>query len=166
MQIDKAHCVAFTGHREHKTIIQDHNLFTTSLTTSEQLVLELSNLISEGYHTFLGGMAEGFDLLAAEIVLQLIDGNKSVKFIAVIPFKSQANNFSQENKRRYLGILDRCDSNIILSDKYFAGCYSVRNDFLVENSSVLVTNFNGTKGGTEYTVKQGVKRKHRIVVLR
>lgn len=166
MQIDRAHCVAFTGHREHKAIMQDCDLFTTGLTTSEQLVRELSNLIDEGYCTFLGGMAEGFDLLAAEVVLQLIEVNRGVKFIAVIPFRSQSNNFSPENKRRYLEMLERCDSSIILSEQYFAGCYSVRNDFLVENSSVLVTNFNGTKGGTAYTVKQAVKRKHRIIALR
>ena len=51
--------VAFTGHRDY------------SGTTNEKLREVIIALYEVGYSTFLCGMAEGFDIAAAEIVLSL-----------------------------------------------------------------------------------------------
>ena len=51
--------VAFTGHRNYPEV------------KNEQLRKVVEQFISEGYTTFLCGMAEGFDIAAAEVVLSL-----------------------------------------------------------------------------------------------
>ena len=165
MRIDRDKCVAFTGHRSCKLKVVDGDLFASDLSLEEKLEIEIKNAIDCGYTTFLSGMAEGFDMLAAECVLRLKRDYPSISLISVIPFRNQNKNFSQVDKERYRTIIESSCSSIILNDNYFIGCYNVRNDFLIDNSSLMITNFNGTKGGTEYTVKRAIKRSRKIVLI-
>ena len=165
MDLDRDKCVAFTGHRscKEKELIRD--LFASNIPIEESLELKITNAINCGYTTFLSGMAEGFDILAAECVLRLKRSNPSICLIAVIPFRSQPKKLSEVDKERYSKILDGCDSSIVLSEQYFLGCYNVRNNFLIDHSSLIITNFNGTKGGTEYTVKRAIKHSRKVVLV-
>lgn len=46
------------------------------------------NAIEYGIHTFLTGMAEGFDMIATEILIKLKEKYKHIRIIAVIPCKN------------------------------------------------------------------------------
>ena len=165
MYIDRSKCVAFSGHRTHKLFVQEPSLFASDISLEEQVETEIVKIIDLGYTTFLCGMAEGFDMLAAECVLRVSRDNKEVKLISIIPFRKQNYKFTEEDKKRYSDILERCHDSIVLSEHYFVGCYNVRNDFLIENASVIITNFNGTKGGTEYTVKRAIKHNREVILV-
>ena len=165
MDIDRDKCVAFTGHRSCKLKELTPDLFSSNLTIEESLEIEITKAINCGYTTFLSGMAEGFDILAAECVSRLKRSNSAICLIAVIPFRGQDSRLSEVDRERYRQILESCDRSIVLSERYFVGCYIVRNNFLIDHSSLIISNFNGTKGGTEYTVKRAIRRNYKVVIL-
>lgn len=155
----------FTGYRPEKFP------FSFEKDTGEVNVFEnklystVFSLASEGVTRFYCGMAEGFDIVSAEVVLDLREGikNTSVELIAVVPFKHQAERFSHHWKERYDKILEAADKVIILSDKYFTGCFAKRNCYMVDNSDIVVTYFDGKAGGTGSTLNYAKRQGKRIV---
>lgn len=144
---------AFTGHRK--------NLAGLDLELLDRVVL---NLMKGGAENFYCGMAQGFDLAAAECVIKYKD-QYGAKLIACIPCAGQADNFTEKSRRRYEKILERCDTQIILSPAYFNGCMYQRDRFLVDNCDVLVSYLRSRRGGTFYTVNYAKKKNVNIIEL-
>lgn len=71
-----------------------------------------------GIRFFYAGGAVGFDILAAENVLDLKSEFLDVVLIIVVPFPEQDKFFNGENKKRYFNILDKADEVITISEKY------------------------------------------------
>ena len=153
MEIERYKTVAFTGYRTHKILRPGIPVAVLENIRCE-LKTVLRKLYGEGYRVFLSGMAEGFDLLAAEEVLLLKQEFSDVKLIGVLPFRKQALKYSRSDRERYESILRECSFVELLSEQYYQGCYFARNDFLVEHCSVIICYYDGQKGGTEYTVKR------------
>lgn len=109
--------------------------------------------INYGLTTFLTGMAEGFDMIAAETIIKLKKDFPEVKLIAVIPCKDQEKRWSLSQQERYWNIVTQCDDKIILSDHYYADCMNDRNKFMVDHSSVCIACWNGQRSGTGNTVR-------------
>lgn len=155
----------FTGYRPEKfpfSLEKD----TKNLNAFEnKLYNTIFSLPLEGVVRFYCGMAEGFDIIAAEVVLDLREGikNSSVELIAVVPFKTQSSGFSKKWKERYDKILEAADKVVILSDKYFNGCFAKRNCYMVDNSDIVLTYFDGKAGGTGSTLNYAKKKGRRIV---
>ena len=61
--------------------------------------------------------------------------------------------------------LAEADSVEVLAPAYHRGCYAVRNDFLVDNARVLVAWYDGSPGGTRYTVRRALGRGLEVVNL-
>lgn len=112
---------------------------------------------SAGRDTFLCGMAEGFDMLAAETVIAMQRDDPGIKLVAVVPFEGQERFFAPDDRARYAAILACAAATVLLSPNYRRDCFHRRNDYLVENSSALVCWFDGRPGGTAYTVKAAVR---------
>lgn len=138
--------VSFTGHRTYDNLCCD------------ELYNLLNKLYKRGYRVFMSGMAMGFDIAAAEAVIRLKRNYLDVELICIIPFKGQNSKFSCDDKRRYNDIISRSDEVIILLENYSAECYMLRNNYLVDNSTVVVTYYDGSRGGTEYTVRRARKK--------
>lgn len=148
MKTDKNRTVAFTGHRSNR-IITDAVMLTAEI---EKII---TDLYFRGYRHFMTGMAEGFDLLSAEAVLKIRNLHTDIKLIAVIPFTGQAKYFSNEDKKRYGIVFQQCDESVLITDRYYKGCFYRRNDYLIDNASFVVAYFDGTpKGGTHYTLNK------------
>lgn len=112
--------VAFSGYRTEKL---PENI--------DQIRINLKNVVAEciedGYNTFLCGMADGFDLMSAEIVLEF-KKSTDIKLICVIPFDD-----GREKSALYSSILEQSDDKIVLSDKFSYNSYYVRNEYMVDN---------------------------------
>jgi uncharacterized phage-like protein YoqJ len=103
-------------------------------------------------------MALGFDMMAAEAVLRAKNNHPEIKLIAVLPFPQQSEKFSPSSKSRYQSILQQADNVVITSNEYTsAGVYHIRNKYLVEHCSVIVSYYNNTPGGTQKTIEMGRK---------
>lgn len=146
-------CVSFTGHRTYRDEAR------------RQLASTLEVLYREGFRTFLSGMALGFDLAAAEAVVALRHAHSDVRLVAVVPFRGQAARFPAVQRRRYEAALARADEVVVLAEEYHRGCYARRNDFLVDHAAVLVAWYDGSPGGTRYTVERARARGREIVYL-
>ncbi len=146
--------VAFTGHRTYRHEADD------------ELRLLVRRLYAEGYSRFLCGMAWGFDLAAGEIVAELKVEHPEVELIAVVPHKGFFRLFHGEDAEQYRRVADATDGAEFLCDVPSDRSYLMRNDFLVDNASVVVAWCNGRGcGGTAYTLRRARHVGCRIVNL-
>ena len=160
MIADRRTSVAFTGHRTYRGAAAD------------ALRRTVGELYARGFRTFLSGMAPtvmknilGRDLAAAEAVLELRERVPGVRLVAAVPFRGQEMRFSPADRERFRRVLAEADSVEVLAPAYHRGCYAVRNDFLVDNARVLVAWYDGSPGGTRYTVRRALGRGLEVVNL-
>lgn len=152
----------FTGYRPQKLPFksmdsEDYKKFENAL------ISEILAVCGEGCRTFYTGMAMGFDILAAEIILLIKNAyDIPMKLVCVIPFVGQEDTFDDIWKQRYNRVLNACDEKIILSDKYYQGCYQNRNIYMVDNCDYVLTWFNGKAGGTMNTINYAIKKQRHI----
>lgn len=164
MKIIKEKTVAFTGYRAEKLRPSNSDPeFLKSL--AAELEITVLGLYEKGYDTFLSGMCDGFDMLAAEVVLRLRRHFPRMNLIPVIPFQGQELSFCQTDKERYRIIYELSPEPILMSDNYHRGVYHRRNDFLIEHASMVVCYFDGKPGGTMYTVNFGKMKNIPIINL-
>lgn len=157
---------AFTGSRPEKMpILQNpesaeyHELISRIRTQIKELTER------EGVMTFLSGAAKGIDLIAAETVLELKKDYPEITLECVVPYLAQADGWSEEHKKQYCSILDRSDKVTVLQDNYSRGCLQKRNRYLVDNADIVLAVWNGTKGGTEYTIKYARKLNKKLIII-
>ncbi len=151
---ERSKTVSFSGHRSFKA----GGLFARpDADVGEWLAGVLREYARQGYTDFLCGMAEGFDLLAGEAVVALRREFPHIRLVAVLPFPEQGRGFAAEVKERYHAVLNAADSVVAVSPRYAVDCFHLRNNYLVDNSSVLVCYYNGAEGGTRYTVRRALR---------
>lgn len=141
---------AFTGHRTYR-----HE-------ADESLRRTIRALHDSGIRSFLSGMAVGFDLAAAEAVLDCRKSLSDIRLIAVIPFRGQQERFSATDRARFDRICAEADETIVLSESYNSGVYAVRNNYLVAHAATLIAWYDGSAGGTRYTVHRAARFGRRI----
>lgn len=162
--VTKEKTVAFSGHRTNRIakFTADREKLFREVAFDTFVAIE-SYCIKKGYDTFLSGMCEGFDLIAAEEVLNLKKEYPHIRLICVVPFKGQAERYTQADKRRYDTILAQADEVVTLQDGYTEGCFLRRNDYLLENSAFLMVYYDAVAvGGTFYTLKRAVEQKKKF----
>lgn len=145
---------AFSGHRNLNSGGFDNGLL-------DRVIL---NLIKNGTNTFLCGMAQGFDLAAAQSVLQY-KKDYDILLVACLPCANQTDTFSEKNRKIYNSVLEQCDKVITLAPVYYSGCMHERDRFMVENSDLLVCYLRKRSGGTFYTVNYARKMGKKIIEL-
>ncbi len=142
--------VAFTGHRTYDGRADG---------ALRQIVAACH---SRGARMFFSGMAVGFDMAAAEAVLACRAMLPGTRLVAVVPFEGQQTRFSPVDKARFERIVAAADETVVLSAGYHRGVYAVRNDFLVDHAGSLIAWFDGSPGGTHYTVRRALRLGRRI----
>lgn len=145
--------VSFTGHRNYNN------------SANNKLRDTITSLYNIGARIFRVGMAEGFDMTAAEIVIELMSEHNDIALEAYIPWPEFANHFNNSEAQRYDNILKHCSSLYLASDEFNKGVYHKRNDMLVEDANYLVAWWDGSSSGTGYTVKQARKKHLKLINL-
>ena len=106
----------------------------------------ICDLAEKGYTEFISGGALGFDLLAAEVVLQKKKNIPFLKLIMALPCRDQNLRWPGEK------VIGRADEIIYVTETYCTGCMQLRNKFMVENSSICIAYKTRRSGGTAHTV--------------
>lgn len=145
MNDKRQHRCCFTGHRPNKLDYSESEI---------KLLLEtaIDNAISDGYVTFITGMAEGVDIWAAEIVLEKKKHNTSLHLICAVPHPGFEKRRSEYETEQYENIIKNADYVTTISGNYYRACYQKRNIWMVDHSSLVIAVFNGTTSGTKNTV--------------
>lgn len=134
-------CV-FTGHRGLGADFSE-----------EALILAVEGVIARGVTDFYNGMAVGFDLAAAEVVLKLKKKYPQIRLIACIPCYNQEKHYDDKDKKRYAKLVKKADERVQLADEYYTGCMLVRDKYMVERADIMITYCKRNTGGTAYTVR-------------
>ena len=139
----------FTGHRSIPLMQRG--------TVRKKLEKTVRELIGKGYRYFGAGGALGFDTMAADVILRLRNEFPDIMLILVLPCKTQADRWSEKDRKIYEKQKAAADKVIYVSETYYNGCMLVRNRRLVDNSSVCVAYLTHAGGGTAYTVRYAEK---------
>ncbi len=158
----------FTGHRPQQ-LPWKTNENDPSCIKLKQIISELiDDAADSGISGFYCGMALGFDTYCAEEVIKKKNGGMPLKLYAAIPCTEQCNDWSSKDRARYDAILKRCDGCTLISPHYTSTCMLARNRYMVDNSSMIISAWNGSfRGGTGYTLRYGkhMNRDIRIIHL-
>ena len=136
--------LGFTGHRQ----IDDYDRLYKSIVTNLNEI--------QPTHT-ISGMAIGADQLFSVICIRL-----SIPFIAAIPFKDQEKFWPDNIKKQYFKILEKAKEVVMVSEGGFTkNKYQIRNEYIVNNSDIMLAYWNGADSGTgnciKYTESQNKK---------
>lgn len=152
----------FTGHRPQKLPWRFNENDTRCIDMKKQAKIKIENALLSGYKTFITGMALGFDIICAEIVLDFKKQYPNIKLIGALPCKNQAALWSRKQQNRYNSILQQLDGVRCIYDTYIGSeCMLERNRYMINSSSLVIALFDGKPGGTkqtlEYAKAQGLK---------
>ena len=146
---------AFTGHRNFD--------YYNEIRSLERAVE--SAIVFDDADTFYNGMARGFDLAAAQTVLNMKRKYKNIKLIACVPFYGQKETLNAFDRKIYDQVIAGCNEVIILSQEYYPGCMYARNRYMVDKSDMLIAYYRGRRGGTQYTVKYAEENGKKIIYI-
>ena len=125
----------------------------------------LEELVKKGVKKFISGMAMGFDIIMAEIVLEL-KADYAIELEGALPCIGQEDKWSSVYKARYQEILKRLDKVTLVSNsRYFDGCFHVRNHYMVDNSSLVIAGSFKSGGGTASTIQYAKKHNKPLIVF-
>ncbi len=147
---DKEKTCAFTGHRPEKLDISEKR-------AKQLLCSAIQNAVNDGYRTFITGLAKGVDIWCGEIVLEFKNIYPEIKLICALPYPEFSKNAPH--------LIEKADFVHTVSDKFFINTYQKRNEWMVDNSSLLIALTSGAKGGTQNTIKYAEKKNVKIAYV-
>ena len=155
----------FTGHRPGKLPWRYNEFDPRCLKLKRRIADAVELAYEQGFRHFLCGMAMGCDLYFCEAVLALRERHPDVTVEAAIPCPTQADAWSPAQRERYDRLVAACDFETMVSGQYTSTCMLRRDRYLVDHASLLIAAFDGTSGGTRYTVEYALNQGLAIVDL-
>lgn len=146
----------FTGHRD---------LPFDSAPLLADLRRHIAALHAAGFTEFLSGGAMGFDLLAAEALLELRPILPGARLVMVLPCQGQDRAYPPADRARYRAILAQADLVRYTSHSYYKGCMLTRDRVLAQAADYCICYLTRSTGGTAYTVRQCALRDVPLVNL-
>lgn len=159
---------AFTGHRPSKFPWRYDETDSRCVNLKAALSEQILELASSGITHFLSGMSEGVDVWAAASVLEWRKKFPTLKLHCILPYVTQADEWSDSAQALYHRILEQADSHVYVNREYTRNCLVERNRFMVDHSSVLLAvckNINERRGGTAATIRYARKNGREIILL-
>ena len=161
----KQESCCFTGHRPGKLPWKYREDDPRCLDLKRRLADAVEEVYRQGYRHFLCGMAMGCDLYFCECVLALRGRCPDVTVEAVIPCPTQADQWPPAQRERYRKLVDACDWETLVSAQYTSTCMQRRDRYMVDHASLLLAVFDGSPGGTRYTVEYAMRQRIDILDL-
>ena len=153
----------FTGHRPAKLPWRFREEDPRCAALKRRIADAVEMAYDEGYRHFICGMALGCDQYFCEAALALRERYSDVTIEAAVPCPTQADAWTAAQRERYARLLAACDLETVVSEKYTSGCMQRRDRYMVDHSSLLIAVFDGTAGGTQYTMQYAMQRGLNIV---
>lgn len=145
MNIGSLHTIAFTGHRSY---CRRHD---------SAIEAEVERLYALGARRFRVGMAEGFDLAVACVVLHVSESKPDIEIELFVPWPDFPSTFSSANRRIYDLIVGQAAALHYVSSEYHVGVFQARNEAMVDGADLVVAWWNGRPSGTANTVRYAHK---------
>lgn len=157
--------VCFTGHRSQKLPWgfneEDIRYKLARIETKKEII----KCIKSGKNHFISGMALGFDMMCAEIVLSLKKTYPNIILECAVPCVGQEKRWPLSQQNRYKRILHQADKIRCIFDYYTQNCMEERNRYMVNSSSLVIALFNGREGGTKNTIDYAKRQGKEIIII-
>ena len=161
----KTKTCCFTGHRPQKLPWGFNEKDERCQKMRIKTIIEIEDAIQKGYDTFISGMAIGFDMICAEIVLELKKIYPHIKLVGAIPCNGQEKVWNEESQERYKRIVKQLSWKWIGAESYSNECMHKRNDYMLNNSSLVIALFDGKQGGTKSTILKAKKMGLETIII-
>ncbi len=162
----KLNTCCFTGHRCQKLPWGFNEEDKRCIKIKEIVTKEIEKAINQGYTHFISGMAIGFDMFCAEIVLSLKNRYPFITLECALPCIGQEKLWSRYLQERYLKIINKADKTRCVYNKYENGCMQERNKYMINNSSRIIALYNGQNGGTRTTINYAKSLGLQIIIIK
>lgn len=147
--------VCGTGHRPNKLGGYSNFIFNKLVTIAEEWILENTP------DRVISGVALGWDQALAQAAL-----NNNIPLTSAIPFKGQEKNWPEESQKKYKEIITKSDKvHIVCSGSYENWKMQKRNEWMADNSDLVLAMWDGSNGGTGKCIKYAEKKNKLIVNL-
>ena len=160
--IDPACAVSFSGHRPNRLPGQGDPAKSETKAYASKLREQIEGAVGRGKHIFLNGAMAGWDILAAEQVLEVKKKLPQIELVTIVPFAihyfTKADCWTQTWIERTREICRRHDFGISIAEHYRNGIYYERNRALIDHSSELICYWDGEEGGTKHTVDYAAEK--------
>lgn len=155
--------ICITGHRPNK-------LYGYDLSNPKWISLEKhlkSLLLKYNCTEAITGMALGVDTIFAIAVLELKKEGYDIKLHCAIPCKNHSEKWCKKDKQLYNYLLSKADMVKIVSDEeYKPYLMQKRNEYMVDNSNMLIAVWNGSKSGTFNCIEYAKSRDKKIILIK
>ena len=134
MTIDKSRTVSFIYNQTKNSPI------FTSDRSKLQLRLDraISDMVEDGFDTFLVLLDKDFGTMAAESVLKAKSQHLNIKLVIVFPYLDDGIGLDNTPAERYHIICTQSDHVTYISDKYICGTPLNHDNYLIDNSSATI----------------------------
>lgn len=156
---ERGRACCFTGHRPEKLPWGRNEGDPRCVQLKDAIRDAVEAAYEEGYRHFICGMARGCDFYFAETVLALREERGDVTLEAAIPCPTQSRAWSQEDRRRWQALVDRCDFETVVQEQYTPDCMLRRNRYMVDHSGLVIAVYDGGEGGTRHTLEYAIRKK-------
>ena len=163
--MDASRTCCFTGHRPDKLPWGFDERDPRCLTLKHSMTREIEGLYLRGFRHFISGMAQGCDLYFAEAALALREQHRDLTVEGAIPCLTQADRWPEDQRLRRRDILSRCDLETVVQQHYDRFCMHRRDRYMVDRAAAILAVFDGTPGGTQYTLNYAMDKKLEILLL-
>ena len=158
--------ICFTGHRPKGLPWGYDETKESCILFKNAMYSIIEKAIINGYTYFISGMALGIDMICAEIVLELKKQYKNVMLECAIPCLNQEKKWSSLQQERYRKILKKADVvHYVSENEYTDKCMNDRNNYMVEQSDVIIAVWNGKPSGTGNTIRLGKQKGCKIKII-
>ena len=157
--------VCFSGYRPEKLPWGENEADPRCEDLKKRLYEAVCSACEEGYAHFICGMARGADLYACEAALAARERYPHITVEAAIPCPTQADGWPEAERARWRSALDACDLETMVQHNYDRFCMHRRDRYMVDRSSVILAAFDGTPGGTMYTLSYAMDQGLDILLL-
>ena len=159
----------FTGHRPKSLPWQNNENDARCAALKSKIKFAAESLIVEqGCEHFISGMAQGADMICAEVILALKNIYPHIKLECAIPNRAFTERWLPADLRRYASILTRADCINFISE---SKCYSksalmLRNIYMVDRADVIIAVYaDGQTGGTLNTISYAEHKGKQVIII-
>lgn len=146
--------VSFTGHRPTK--IGGYDILNPIYEACHNSIMKALNDLNPTQA--ISGMALGVDTWAALCCVEL-----GIPFIAAIPFEGQEKRWPDRSQRLYNVLLKEAFKKEYICDPGYAFWkMQKRNEWMVDNSDLVIAVWDGSSGGTGHCVDYALKNEKKI----
>jgi uncharacterized phage-like protein YoqJ len=159
----------FTGHRPKALPWKnDENDVRCAALKSKIRFTAEDLIVGHSFERFITGMAQGSDMICAEVILALKNIYPHIKLECAVPNRAFTSTWPAGDIRRYSSILTRADDINFISEKktYSVSDLMLRNIYMVDSSDIIIAVYkDGESGGTLNTINYAASKNKEIIII-